>query len=113
MSNCNESPAFATPDLKIGVLSQRRAGDQMEADNDGFCAAELCRRVAPLSVISTTKVEPRPGPSLNAETVPPCSSTRCLVIDSPMPRPDVSRVDEESSCRKRSNTCGRNAREMP
>jgi hypothetical protein len=32
------------------------------------------------------------GPSLLATTMPPCSSTRCLTIDNPSPRPPCWRV---------------------
>ena len=40
-----------------------------------------------ISGSATVNVEPRPGPSLSARTVPPCSSTRCRTMARPRPRP--------------------------
>jgi len=40
----------------------------------------------------TTKVAPRPGPSLSARREPPCASTIAFAIASPMPLPPVARL---------------------
>src|SRR5690606_34548457 len=40
----------------------------------------------------TVKRAPRPGPSLAASIVPPCSSTRSRAIERPRPRPPWRRV---------------------
>ena len=61
----------------------------------------------------TKKRAPWPRPALSARIVPPCSSTSCFTMARPRPRPPCSRVLELSACRKRSNTCGRNAGSMP
>ena len=61
----------------------------------------------------TTKVVPRPSPSLCTSTVPPCSSTRFFTIDNPSPKPPWMRVVEASACRKRSKTLGKNSDLMP
>ena len=52
----------------------------------------------------TQKEAPRSGPSLDAETEPPCSSTRWRTIARPIPRPPWTRVVELSACWKRSKT---------
>ena len=40
----------------------------------------------------TVNVAPRPGPSLDASMLPPCSSTSCLQMASPSPMPPCSRA---------------------
>ena len=61
----------------------------------------------------TRNVVPRPSPSLDTSTDPPCISTMCRTIDRPIPRPPVFLVVPASACRNRSNTCGRNSGLMP
>ena len=91
----------------------RAAPDGGTAAPEGDAAAVL--RLVPLRSAPafngrrTTKLEPMPIPSLAATMSPPCSSTRCLAIDRPRPRPHAPRVVEGSAWRKRSNTCGRNS----
>jgi hypothetical protein len=46
---------------------------------------------------STVNVAPRSAPALSARTLPPCSSTNCLTIDKPKPRPPWRRVVDESA----------------
>ena len=62
---------------------------------------------------TSTNAAPRPGPSLRAETEPPWSSTRCLAMERPTPRPPCARVVPSSACRKRSKTWGRKSGAMP
>ena len=76
-----------------------------------------CRRLAvslPGQVAAKARRSRRsPMPSLTARTDPPCSSASLATIDSPRPRPLWRRVVDESACRKRSKTNGRNAGSMP
>ena len=52
----------------------------------------------------TVNRAPFSRPSLSTRTVPPCSSTRCLTIASPNPRPPCVLVVELSAWRNRSKT---------
>ena len=56
---------------------------------------------------------PVPGPSLRAETDPPCSSTRLRTIVRPMPRPPCERSSACRSCTNRSKMCGSISGAMP
>src|SRR3712207_4809717 len=47
----------------------------------------------------TMNVAPLPTPGLFARTLPPCSSTSCLTIDSPSPSPPWRRVVAASTNR--------------
>ena len=58
----------------------------------------------------TSNVEPALSPPLEAETLPPCSSTTCRTMPRPRPRPPCSRVELASPCRKRSNRCAATVR---
>ena len=58
-------------------------------------------------------VAPSPSPRLAACTDPPCSSTRCLTIDRPRPRPPNRRVIDRSAWWKRSKTCGSTSGRIP
>jgi hypothetical protein len=44
-----------------------------------------------------------PSGRFSARTLPPCSSTRCLTIANPRPKPPCRRVEEPSSWRNLSN----------
>ncbi len=61
----------------------------------------------------TINTAPGRSSRFRASTVPPCSSTRCRTMASPRPTPACWRVLEESACRKRSKTYGRNAGSIP
>ena len=67
--------------------------------SDDACASAVC-----LNGSWTMNVDPRSRPGLVASIEPPCSSTRCLAIDRPRPRPHVPRVVDGSAWRKRSKT---------
>ena len=54
----------------------------------------------------TTNSLPFPGPSLRADTEPPCSSTRLRTIVRPRPSPPCDRSSACRSCTNRSKMCG-------
>jgi hypothetical protein len=60
-----------------------------------------------------TNSAPRPGPSLRASTVPPCSSTRLFTTASPSPNPPLLRSRLVSAWVSASNSRGRRSGPIP
>ncbi len=91
--------------LGSGVASVESTSTAGCSRSSSACTSEIGR--------STTKVAPRPSPGLLAWIAPAWSSTSCLQMARPSPRPPWLRVVEPSRCEKRSNTCGRKLAGMP
>ena len=80
----------------VGARAEAAASSAADRVSHGRRRSLTWHRHAPqctgLAGSRTRNVAPRPSPSLSARTDPPCSSTRCLTIASPSPRPPCRRV---------------------
>ena len=94
-SNSMARDAAAVP---VVIHDQDAAGAAPSARRPSARTVAAIRRQSFRVGSRTTNSLPRPGPSLNASTDPPCISTRRLTSVKPMPSPPWDRSNVRSTC---------------